>query len=286
DYPKLVELQTHFEGVLELSESSSALSLDIRGSETAIRDLTTLLRASDLVTKDALVDKLEDFVMDAKDAARGLQRLGSRVGGAVDNILAMDEYVNCPYPPICAFHCFCPLAYLIPFSPESKAQREREALVWSFNAATSQMQEQLRRLVSEAEISLILLNRLETNTDTLAEMLQRETKGIMKDKGRLLADLWTFLGGNRRELNALQEDLVLLSSLSTYRKLARDRVVLTISSLIQLSEDLQDLRERVARPALLGVAEGSPADAVADGIPLEVHVESIRKGVLRIAEFR
>jgi hypothetical protein len=84
DYPKLVELQTHFEGVLELSESSSALSLDIRGSETAIRDLTTLLRASDLVTKDALVDKLEGFVMNAKDAARGLQRLGSRVGGAVD----------------------------------------------------------------------------------------------------------------------------------------------------------------------------------------------------------
>lgn len=83
----------------------------------------------------------------------------------------------------------------------------------------------------------------------------------------------------------LQEDLTLLSSLSAYRKLARDRVTLTISSLVQLSEDLEDLRERVARPALVGV-EGNPDDTIAGGIPLEVHVESIRKGVLRLGEFR
>lgn len=50
----------------------------------AIRDLTTLVKVSDLVAKDALVGGLETFVADARDASRGLQRLGSKVGGAVD----------------------------------------------------------------------------------------------------------------------------------------------------------------------------------------------------------
>lgn len=83
DYPKLLQLQAGFEDLLE-SSAGTALALDLKKSEIAIRDLRTLVKASNLVCKHALADKLEEFVEEARDAGRGLQRLGSRVGGAVD----------------------------------------------------------------------------------------------------------------------------------------------------------------------------------------------------------
>lgn len=83
DYPKLLQLQSGFEDLLE-SSSGTSLALDIKKSEIAIRDLSTLVKTSDLVCKEALTKKLEEFVGEARDVGRGLQQLGSRVGGAVD----------------------------------------------------------------------------------------------------------------------------------------------------------------------------------------------------------
>jgi hypothetical protein len=84
DYPSLVDLQTHLEPILEITSTGTSLALDVKNSEMAIRDLTTLVKLSDLVCKDELEEKLTEFVGEARDAGRSLQRLGSRVGGAVD----------------------------------------------------------------------------------------------------------------------------------------------------------------------------------------------------------
>jgi hypothetical protein len=56
----------------------------------------------------------------------------------------------------------------------------------------------------------------------------------------------------------------------------------TMMQLERLSEELSDLRERVAAPVLLGISE----DSKSGGIPLEVHLDSIRKGVSRITGFQ
>ena len=51
DFPKLIDLQTHFEGVLESSVGGSVMALDLKKSEIAIRDLNTLVKHSKLVCR-------------------------------------------------------------------------------------------------------------------------------------------------------------------------------------------------------------------------------------------
>lgn len=95
-----------------------------------------------------------------------------------------------------------------------------------------------------------------------------------------LAKLWTKLGGNRRKLSVFTSHLILLNNISNYRKMALLRVTSTMLQLRQLSSDLDDLRDRVAAPPLVG------EDSDESGIPIEVHIESIRKGVERLEDYR
>ena len=85
DYPKMVEIQSKtFEQLLDESVVGSGLSLEIKKAEIATRDLVTLVRMSKLTSKDLLADALTDFVDDARNAAKGMQKLSAKVNGAVD----------------------------------------------------------------------------------------------------------------------------------------------------------------------------------------------------------
>lgn len=92
-----------------------------------------------------------------------------------------------------------------------------------------------------------------------------------------MAQLWTILGRNRNEVALFKHHHNLLAQMSNYRAVARDKVKATMEQLIKLSEDLSDLRDRAAFPALIG------ADST---IPLEVHLESLRLGVKRLGVFK
>jgi hypothetical protein len=86
DYPKLVEAQSAtFEQLLDQSVSGSRLSLEIKKAEMATSDLITLVRVSDLKSRDMLAALLAEFVDDAKTTGRGLQKLSSKIWGAVDS---------------------------------------------------------------------------------------------------------------------------------------------------------------------------------------------------------
>ncbi len=110
DYAKFIALQQSFEPILALTSgappqasggdanpgipaggSSLSLSYDIRNSEVAVRDLAVLVKLSDLPSKEELGRAINLFVRNAKETAKGLQRLGAKVGGTVDSVLAMDE---------------------------------------------------------------------------------------------------------------------------------------------------------------------------------------------------
>ena len=85
DYPKLVEVQSKtFEQLLEESVGGPALSLEIKKAEMATSDLVTRVRISDLKAKDTLAQSLGEFLEDARKTGRGLHKLTSKVGGAVD----------------------------------------------------------------------------------------------------------------------------------------------------------------------------------------------------------
>jgi len=85
DYPRLVEAESKsLDSLLTGFVGGSALSLEIKQAEMATVDLVALVRISDLKAKDTLATSLGYFIDDAKRAGRGLQRLSSKVGGAVD----------------------------------------------------------------------------------------------------------------------------------------------------------------------------------------------------------
>ncbi|KAF9005058.1 hypothetical protein BDQ17DRAFT_1424218 [Cyathus striatus] len=90
-------------------------------------------------------------------------------------------------------------------------------------------------------------------------------------KEELLGELWTKLGGNKKALRKFNQHLSLLRDLGEYRKQALIRVVAVQS----MSEDMEDLRERVAAPEL-----------VESRVPVEVHIKGIRNGVERLKQGR
>jgi hypothetical protein len=85
DYPHLVNVESKtFEQLMDGVVGGSALSLEVKQAEMATADLAALVRISDLKAKDTLASSLLVFVESAKKTGRGLQRLSSKVGGAVD----------------------------------------------------------------------------------------------------------------------------------------------------------------------------------------------------------
>jgi len=85
DYPKMVDLQSKtFEQLIDDSVGGSALSLEVKKAEMAMTDLVTFVRLSKLKAKDTLASSLIEFVQDARKAGRGLQKMSSKIGGAVD----------------------------------------------------------------------------------------------------------------------------------------------------------------------------------------------------------
>lgn len=133
----------------------------------------------------------------------------------------------------------------------------------------------MRRLIVEAEISLTNLNNLEERLSTLHELVSREDSSLTTAKSELLAALWTKLGGNRGTLRGYDDHLLLLKNLGDYRKRALVHVVTALQTLQAMSEDMEDLRERVAAPELAG-----------SSIPVEVHMRSIQVGLERLKEGR
>lgn len=60
-----------------------------------------------------------------------------------------------------------------------------------------------------------------------------------------------------------------------YRKRARAHVAAAMQTLEAMGEDMEDLRERVTAPEIVG-----------DKIPVEVHMKSIQSGMERLKEQR
>lgn len=86
DYPKLVDVQSAtLEQLLDESVGGSGLALEIKKAEMATADLSTMVRVSNLKSRDLIAESLTEFVEHAKKTGRGLQKLSSKVGGAVDS---------------------------------------------------------------------------------------------------------------------------------------------------------------------------------------------------------
>ncbi|EJU02484.1 hypothetical protein DACRYDRAFT_79306 [Dacryopinax primogenitus] len=283
DFPNLINIQTRFENIMDETASSTTVALDLKRSEMAIRDLTNLVKVSDLVAKDRLSVLLDSFIGSAKTTGRELQRLGSRVGGTVDSILAMDDYVLRFLEQTNKVPEIGPVASvfqaLVPFgaSPAQQALVQRKQLETLWFQATGALEDNIVRLIMEAEGDVVLLDRLEEDLKVIHQMLSREAAQVDMKTSELLAELWTSLGGNKRKLANFNSHRSLLANIDVYRIRAAKYITGTLFQLQQLSSDLEALRDRMVAPLL------SSSDT---HIPLEVHISSIRKGIERLTEGR
>jgi hypothetical protein len=150
-----------------------------------------------------------------------------------------------------------------------------EIVTETFTEAMNILSSSVHRLILEAQNSLTNLNNLEERLATLHELISREDSSISSAKSQLLSELWTKLGGNQQVLRAYDSHLFLLNNLSTYRRKALSHVVAALAGLQEMSDDMDDLRERVVAPAIVGGI-----------IPVEVHMKSIRAGLERLRDWR
>ena len=132
----------------------------------------------------------------------------------------------------------------------------------------------MQSLVSEAEMSISDLNKLEKHLKSLHEAVSREHPSLSTTDHELLAQLYTISIGSHQP-KAMNEHLALLRGVGGYWDRARVHVVSAWQALRTMAEDMEGLRERVATPELVG-----------DAIPIEMHIQSLRGGLERLKRRR
>ncbi|KAI6165792.1 hypothetical protein EDD17DRAFT_1553254, partial [Pisolithus thermaeus] len=273
DFQSLVKAQgSMFDQLVGESVGGSALSIEVLKAEMATRDLSILVRYSDLKSKDSVAELLSTISKDAKRTARGLTKLNAKVAGAVDEVMALNNYAMTTIEEAPAKAASRVLQAMVPIKIGPTAD---EIIQGAFALAMDQSGQSIARLIVEAEVSGQNLDQMEVDIASLHDMITREDKHMSTEKDLVLGELWSRLGGNKQKIREYDDRLALLNDLSVYRKQARAHVMAALQTLHAMSDDLEDLRERVATPGIIG-----------GKVPIQVHIESIKNGLERLKEGR
>ncbi|KAF4556088.1 Hypothetical protein D9617_1g079630 [Elsinoe fawcettii] len=291
EFDKLVSTQSAFEEVLSTTVESASLAMDMKRSEASIRDLRHVVEYSSLPSRNELVFEFSGFIETARQASGDLAKYNSRIGRAVDRILSTTrwtlqvlegvEAANAEQGSIARI--VSNLNIFAPFQG-TPTRLTRDILYDQYIRHTSAVEEQIQGLIVEAQALLLVLQNLDDRLDLIASISIRDGIKVQDNKDELFAMLWTKLGGNKSSVSKVQRQLAVLKEIGGYRKLAFAHVSATILKLQGIAASLEDLRERVSRPEVLGV--GMAGGVSRDEIPLEVHISEVVMGVERLENVR
>jgi hypothetical protein len=277
NFEELINIQGQFEDIVDASKDTSTLPSTIKNSELAIRDLRTLVRYSRLPSRKELDNEFEYFVQTANEASVDLSRYNSRIGAAMDRVIATNTWTMNVLQGISEKEASIGAlsrvvnavtgAFVAP--PPTLQQRIFDQYVLH----VSKNKEEITRLIETAQALLQVLNNLDDRLGTIFEIATNDDQTITRNQEELLSSLWTKLGGNRGDLKANSKSLNLLENISRYRKKAVMHVSDTLLKLQEIQAELENLREGVAAPEVLGYR---------DEVPLTFHVDVIEKGVERL----
>lgn len=282
EFDKLVQAQSAFNDVLAASSTGVNLPLDMKKTEAGIRDLKHVVEYSSLPSKNELVFEFVGFIDTARQASQDLSKFNSRIGHAVDRILSTNRWTLSVIDGIAetdtgrgSISKFFSerLNIFAPFQPVSLS---RDILLDQYLKHTSAVEDQILTLISEAQALLNILDNLDGRLDVIAGIATRDGLKAEENRDELFAYLWTKLGGNRSDVKKLNGQIELLQNVGQYRRIAWAHVTNTIVKLQAIRDNLEDLRERVAMPEVVGTNK----------VPLEVHIEAINLGIQRLEEQR
>ncbi|KAL9003697.1 MAG: hypothetical protein Q9188_003457 [Gyalolechia gomerana] len=281
EFDQLINVQAQFESILEESAGGVSLPLDMKRSETSLRDLRTIIRYSSLPSKNELVFEFNGFIETASIASSDLQKFNSHVGRAVDNILATARWTKRVLDGVAMEHesrgliaGFFSDKLLAPFQPP----RFTEATVMQqYTEHTRLVESEINRLIDEAQVLLGVLHNLDDRLDVIHGVAIRDNLHAQGSREEVMSQLWTMLGGNRKALGKFESQLKLLNRVNMYRQTAIAHVAGTMLKLQSMGAELAELRERVGTVELLGDRKY---------VPLSVHIESIELGLERLEQRR
>ncbi|KAF8263579.1 hypothetical protein EI94DRAFT_1740583, partial [Lactarius quietus] len=122
----------------------------------------------------------------------------------------------------------------------------------------------LQLLVHEAEVSLSDLNKLEEHLKSIHDVVSHEESPFTAAKEQF-AQLISRMGKRR----------ALLNRVGKYRDRARGHVVAALHYLEKTVQDMEELRDRMTSPQLVG-----------ETVPIDIHIKRLRFGLLRLKERR
>ncbi|KAI1152285.1 hypothetical protein F4825DRAFT_419284 [Nemania diffusa] len=281
EFNELMNAQSQFEQVLEVSSQGISLPLEMKRSEASVRDLRTVVKYSELPGREELVYEFDGYIETTRKIINDLQSFNTHVGGAVDSVVNMNRWTS---------------RYIDSFAAREEAQNSAlsRGLKWmlasiqpvAFNERgvldqyiehSAFVLEKIENLIQEAQAILRLLSHADDHLDRIYEYVVRSDNAVQKERGDILSDLWTLLGANNKRLRSLKAKLALLREVNGQRKAAMNRLLTLVNDLGDIQTKVADLRDRIAAPELL-------ADITS--IPLSVHIDTINAGIERLEAAR
>lgn len=279
EFEKLMNVQGQFEEVLEACAAGVSLPIDMKRSESSIRNLRQIVRFSRLNSKHELILELDGFIEAARTATWDLQKFNSGVGRGVDIVLVTARWTQRVLDDIAVKNsnrgllpAFVHDKLLAPFQPLTE-----NTVVNQYIEHTRVLSKEIERLIAEAQALLYLLKSLEDRLEVIHGIALGDNIRVQGQKDEILSQLWTLLGGNRVALRKFDSELELLHQVNEFRKIAWAHVSGTIIRLQAMGAELGELKGRVESAEVL-------KDTTE--IPLAMHLESIRLGVERLQEGR
>jgi hypothetical protein len=239
------------------------------------------VKHSNLPSRQSLVFEFDGFIETARQASHDLSRFNSRIGRAVDHILSTNRWTLQVIDGVVsqdanrgALNKWISnnLNVFAPFQPVALT---RNALLDQYLRHTGAVEEQILSLITEAHALLDILDNLDGRLHIIADIAAQDGVSVENGKDELLSLLWTKLGGHRNSVAKLDKQLSLLNNVVSYRRMAWAHVNSAVIKLMAIRDNLEDLRERVAMPEIVG-----------EVVPLEVHIQTINLGIERLEEQR
>ncbi|WQF87249.1 hypothetical protein CDEST_12263 [Colletotrichum destructivum] len=284
EFDDLMNVQSQFEQVLERSADGVSLPMEMKRSESSIRDLRTMVRYSELPQRDELVYEFNEYIDTARLTAADLQKFNVHVGSAVDSVISINRWTSRYLDTLSASET-TDVGILsqwsswvfYPFTPTITPFSER-TLLDKYVEHTAMVSDRISSLIVEAQGVLLLLTKAEEHLNQIYELVTRSSNSVKSRRDEVLWTLWTLVGANNKRLHNLNAQLSLLRQVDRQRSTAVAQLSALIVDLEKIQAGLGDLRDRVAAPELL-------SDSVA-AIPLTVHIETIDRGVERLEDAR
>lgn len=224
-----------------------------------------------------MVLEFDGFIDTSRMASHDLQKYNSHIGRAVDNVLATTRWTKRVLDDVAHHEAGKGLLQSTVLDPLGKlvgrTSFTEKAVLDQYIQHASTVEEEINRLIEEAQALLMLLINLEDRLDVIHGIVTREIGHAELSKAEKYSAVWSWLGRNRDILNQLGQRVNLLEEVGRYRRTAVEHVTRTLIRLEEIAAGLEDLRERVATPGLLRGRSD---------IPLRVHLESIESGVERL----